>query len=273
MSKQISDYLVVSDMDGTLLRAGIGLPQQNVDAVRAFSEAGGHFTVATGRHKDSARRYLDRIQLSAPAILCNGALIYDYQSGRAIRERCLAHALGVELVRAACAAFPDLGAEIMCPDTIYVAKNNHFAHRHTSTDRLEYIVTDVDSVPQAWYKVLFCIDPEEMARLEAFLQSQYHLGVYFVKTAPQFLEVMADGVNKGEALHFLADYLGLPQDATAAIGDYYNDLELLRAAHFSATLADAPQDIKVHADMVCASCLEGGVAEFLGYLRQNCGRL
>ena len=50
MSKQISDFLVVSDMDGTLLRAGIGLPQQNVDAVRAFSEAGGHFTVATGRH-------------------------------------------------------------------------------------------------------------------------------------------------------------------------------------------------------------------------------
>ena len=49
---------------------------------------------------------------------------------------------------------------------------------------------------------------------------------------------------------------------------YYNDLELLRAAHFSATLADAPQDIKVHADMVCASCLEGGVAEFLGYLRK-----
>ena len=65
----------------------------------------------------------------------------------------------------------------------------------------------------------------------------------------------------------------MPQDATAAIGDYYNDLELLQAAHFSATLADAPQDIKVHADMVCASCLEGGVAEFLGYLRQNCGRL
>jgi len=112
-----------------------------------------------------------------------------------------------------------------------------------------------------------------MARLEAFLRSQHHPGVYFVKTAPQFLEVMADGVDKGEALHFLADYLGLPQDATAAIGDYYNDLELLRAAHFSATLADAPQDIKVHADMVCASCLEGGVAEFLGYLRQNCGRL
>ena len=65
MSKQISDYLVVSDMDGTLLRAGIGLPQQNVDAVRAFSEAGGHFTVATGRHKDSARRYLDRVQPSS----------------------------------------------------------------------------------------------------------------------------------------------------------------------------------------------------------------
>ena len=273
MSKQICDFLVVSDMDGTLLRAGIGLPQQNIDAVEAFSRAGGHFTVATGRHRDSAHRYLDQLPLSAPAILCNGALIYDYTAKTVIRERCLPQALGAQLVRAAGAAFPAVGAEIMCRDTIYIAKNNHFAHRQTSTDRLQYVVTDVDSIPSDWYKILFCIDPAEMGRLEAFLGAQNHLGVYFVKTAPQFLEVMADGVNKGEALHFLADYLGLRQDCTAAIGDYYNDLELLRAAHFSATLADAPQDIKVQADMVCAGCLEGGVAEFLGYLQQNCTRL
>ena len=79
MSEKYSDLLVVSDVDGTLLQAGYGIPKENIDAIDAFVDNGGLFTLATERCIESVGKYIDWLRLSAPAILCNGGLIYDFQ--------------------------------------------------------------------------------------------------------------------------------------------------------------------------------------------------
>lgn len=269
MERNLQDFIVVSDMDGTLLKAGIGVPEENRQAVADFAAAGGRFTIATGRHHPSALRYLSQVDISAPAILNNGALIYDYAADKPLRERFLPQPAARQVLAAAIAAFGGIGAEIMCEKKIYVVKNNAITHRHTSVDRLKYIVTDVENIPQNWYKILFCLPPAQVQPLCDHLQAQNIPGVYYVRTGEDYLEVMAEGVDKGEALHDLAGLLGLGQDGTIAIGDYYNDLQMLRAAHFSVAMQEAPDDIKVEADMVTGPCLEGGVAQFLSYLQRN----
>ncbi|MEG1384721.1 MAG: HAD hydrolase family protein, partial [Oscillospiraceae bacterium] len=75
-AKNINEMLVVSDIDGTLLQAGYGIPKENIDAIDRFVERGGLFTVATGRSVESVRKYVDWINMSVPAILCNGAVLY-----------------------------------------------------------------------------------------------------------------------------------------------------------------------------------------------------
>ena len=48
-----------------------------------------------------------------------------------------------------------------------------------------------------------------------------------------------------------------------AIGDYYNDIELMRAAGHSVAMGNAPKEVQVEADEVTGNCMDGGVAQVL----------
>ena len=68
MKKNISDILVVSDIDNTLLQPGKSIPTYNVEMIKKFQSLGGNFTLATGRSLDSVSKYLGQIKLNFPLI-------------------------------------------------------------------------------------------------------------------------------------------------------------------------------------------------------------
>lgn len=82
--KDFSNWLVVSDIDGTLNNKARKLPRRNYDAIQAFTEAGGNFTLASGRLTSSLKRNYDRITPNQPAVVLNGAGIYDFQQEKMI---------------------------------------------------------------------------------------------------------------------------------------------------------------------------------------------
>ncbi|MBC7324718.1 MAG: HAD family phosphatase, partial [Moorella sp. (in: Bacteria)] len=81
--------LLVADLDGTLTEDGEPVAEQVVVAVREFCRRGGLFTLATGRRPLSARCYLEQLDVTIPAILFNGAWLYDPVSGCPLREKAL----------------------------------------------------------------------------------------------------------------------------------------------------------------------------------------
>ena len=274
MALQISDYLVVSDLDGTLLKAGVGMPEINKEAIAQFSAMGGKFGIATGRAMAGVAPYLPDLQcMSAPAVLCNGALIYDFSTNTVLQENNLPYTVARNLVQTIMARFPTLGVEVMTVKKIFILKNNALSHRHTASDRLKYTMTDVDHLTDRWLKVLFCADPDQLAQVEHFAASLVHDGVYFVRTGENYLEMMCDGVNKASALNQVRSICNIPPGGLVVIGDYYNDLPMLQQADFSVCPENAPDDRKCHCNMVTKSCLEGGVAHFLRYLIKNAAQL
>ena len=71
------------------------------------------------------------------------------------------------------------------------------------------------------------------------------------------------------ALGELCTYMGIPIENTVAIGDYFNDIELMRAAGHSVAMGNAPKEVQLAADTVTGRCLDGGVAEVLyGLIRK-----
>ena len=67
--KDFSNWLVVSDIDGTLNNKARKLPRRNYDAIQAFTEAGGNFTLASGRLTSSLKRnYKIALQAQTPII-------------------------------------------------------------------------------------------------------------------------------------------------------------------------------------------------------------
>ena len=80
--KKFNQYLIVSDLDGTFLGED-GTPiLKNLEALRFFEENGGLFTIATGRDYRVLNYIFPNAKdfLSCPAILCNGAYLYDFNT-------------------------------------------------------------------------------------------------------------------------------------------------------------------------------------------------
>lgn len=53
------------------------------------------------------------------------------------------------------------------------------------------------------------------------------------------------------------------------MGDYYNDLEMIKCADISAVPQDTPDDIKTYADFAAGSCENGAVAAFYRLFNRN----
>ena len=80
--------------------------------------------------------------------------------------------------------------------------------------------------------------------------------------SPDNIEVTAAGVNKGEALLALADCLGIPHEATLAVGDSENDRAMLEKAGVAAVMANGMEHIRAMADIVSENDNDhDGVAE------------
>lgn len=268
--RSIGDFLVVSDIDNTLLSMDNGMPSVNRVTIELFCRMGGHFTLATGRTNESVQHHLGQLPLSAPAITCGGTVIYDFRHDLRIKNATLPAAEALRAVRDVMARFPGIGVEVMTADGhIYVVQSNEYTHRHTQYERLIYVLRPLQEIPPRWNKVLFACPPDWMPALRRFVDAQRYEGVYFVATNAMYFEAMPAGVSKASALAELCDYMRIPLENTVVIGDYYNDVGMMRAAGYAVAVANAPAEVRMAARAVTASCDDGGVAQVLyGLLRR-----
>ena len=92
-------------------------------------------------------------------------------------------------------------------------------------------------------------------------------GVEVVQGSPDNIEVTAAGVNKGESLLALAHHLGIPREATLAVGDSENDRAMLEKAGVAAVMANGMEHIRRLADIVSENDNDhDGVAEIFARL-------
>lgn len=266
MRSPLSEYLVICDMDNTLLTAKEGLPPCNRTVIRLFTELGGRFTVATGRPPASIRAAMQGIELSAPVISCNGALLYDLSRDTVLYRATLDRAQAAAAIADILPKFPRLGVEVMAGNgEMYVLQANEYTHAHQVDEQLGSIACPIECVPDGWVKVVFAADPETIRKLGQYAKTRYYgRDNYFLPTNSIYLEIMPVGVSKATGMHTLCDLMGLPTKQTIVIGDYYNDLELMREAGYAVAVANAPAEVKASADTVTTcTCTEGAVGEYL----------
>jgi len=72
------NILMVTDLDGTLFDSRAQVSQKNMNAINEFRNNGGLFTIATGRAFSYSRFTANELELQIPAIVYNGAAVYDF---------------------------------------------------------------------------------------------------------------------------------------------------------------------------------------------------
>ena len=262
----IKDILVLSDIDNTLLVADKGIPEYNIQMIKKFQELGGNFTIATGRSLESVSHYLDRIELSAPAIIYNGGVIYDFKNKMYIVKEILPESAekALKIIRE---NFPDVGIEIMCDNNrLYMIRENAYTFKHVEDEKLSYVCADISSVKNNWIRVLFADRNSRLLELQEFCKTLPFDDIEFIMTGTVYFEMVPKGISKGAGLKKLCDAMNIDIKDTVAIGDYYNDIEILQMAGLSVCVDNAPQDIKDICHAVVPKCMDGGVGHLLAQI-------
>ena len=267
MSNSLSEYIVVSDIDGTLLQAGYGIPRSNIDAIDRFVSKGGRFTVCTGRCSESVSKITDWIRLSEPAVLCNGAYIYDFSNSKVLYSNPMP-AEARDVVRDIISFFPEVGVEIVVEPSVFVPRMNAETDEHLRKQHMRYILCDLDEIPDRWHKVVFLGRQEILSSIEKYVYNQSSLGGIFssfslMRPGPELIDLVLKGTDKANGFVTLCELIGQDLNNTIVICDYFNDRELMKMGGIRAAVADAPQEIRALADITVSSCLRGGVGEVL----------
>lgn len=265
MIERLSDILVVSDMDNTLLTAKSGIPACNRAAIDLFCSLGGKFTVATGRPPASVRAAIGEQKLSAPAVCCGGAILYDFTRNEPIYRRTMEISGARQAILDIMERFPTIGVEVQTGNgEIRLLRVNRYTQAHLADERLGCILQPLDTLPGDWLKVVFAGDSALLEQIETFAGQNSYPGVYFLRTNTIYYEIMPLGVNKATGLERLCARLAIPMENVIFIGDYYNDLDLMRMAGHSVAVANAPREVQAQADEVTLGrCADGGVGEYL----------
>ncbi len=259
------------------------LGARTVRAVRRLLEAGGLFTVATGRCAASTTRLLQDLALPLPAIAHNGAQTVDLEGGVTSELVTMPGPVVARLVAASAAAGLSVQAYVWTPEQtvelIHGPAKNPPTARYTDT--MGQVVPAVPHDGSAatarrlercrGLSFLYLDDADALAGFFAehcgpdtgvvtsLGKSAYTQGIAVG-------EVQWGEATKANAARRLAQARGLDPSRIVAFGDNANDLPLLRLAGRAYCPPDAAPAVLAEVEGRVAPCAEEGVAIFLEQL-------
>ncbi len=254
---------IITDLDGTLLPASKIPLDQDKKAIRKFEEAGGLFSIATGRTVQASARYAEQLDLKSPMIVFNGAAIYNHQN----QEYLFVHALpdtAKAMTEKIITEQPHAGGEILCLKDTWVVNNTEHEKMHIQICGVSPRYGTVQEVQGTWLKVLFAMSPDEIPAFIQYIQDQHFQGVDFMRSETKFYEMLPEGVSKGSALTAYRNLPGMKEFKFIAVGDFDNDIAMLKAADLAVCPANAADPVKAVSDLILSrSCEEGAMEELI----------
>ncbi|HEY8910747.1 MAG TPA: Cof-type HAD-IIB family hydrolase [Desulfosporosinus sp.] len=255
--------LVAMDLDDTLLRDDWTISPRVLKAIQKAKEQGVKMTIATGRMSISARPYAEQLGLDVPVITYHGAMIQQALSGEILFRRVIPSALATEIVRYV--SGQGIYVQVYLKDRVISEVLNEWSEEYERIASVRIEKADLAALlaqePEGVEKILLMAKESDLDQVAPVLRKLYGEKVHLTKSKPCFLEMTDCSVNKGVALAALAERLGIAQKDVMAIGDSFNDLEMIKYAGVGVAMGNARAEIKEHANIITASNEEDGVAE------------
>jgi Cof subfamily protein (haloacid dehalogenase superfamily) len=258
--------LLALDIDGTLVGDDLVIGPRTRAAVRRAVEEGVAVSLVTGRMVSSAMRFARELELSAPVVGYQGGLIREIPPPGSTRlGRLLFHRpLAADTARDVIAWTREQGLD---PHVNHLERFILRADDPRADDFSAFMGAEAERVPDLLAstthpvtKVLAVGEPPHPHSVADRARARYAGRADVTISHPRFLEFVAPGVSKGRAIRFLARRLRVPLAATMAIGDQWNDLEMLAEVGHGAAMPSAPLQVRSVARYVAPPVDDEGVA-------------
>jgi len=270
------------DLDGTTLLPDTTLGEKTRVCLRKLISKGMQIIIATGRAIEASEKYRSAIDAQGPMVFFNGAEVADVPSGKILYENLIdldvvdygadiARSLGIHYqVYLPAGISPDTGREDPKQkwEALLVDRYGPEAEIYYKHTGIIPVVKDLKSIAlmtnlRGCIKGMYIADPSLHDEIRKRIHERFGDRISILRSFPTFLEVINNGVSKGEGLKVAMKHRGLAPDEVMAFGDEENDLSMFTAAGFCAAPQSAREKIREAAGIIYGPVDKEGLAEYL----------
>jgi Cof subfamily protein (haloacid dehalogenase superfamily) len=258
---------VFLDMDGTLLRSDHSVSDATKETLRKIIEKGVPVILVSARPVNAMLPTWRSLGLTNfPLVSLNGSYIVENDQPVFQAMIDLPTTAGVsEQVR----PFKTTIAYYLQREWYAEVSNEWTAHEQKIMD-VQLGVAPLPALIGEWStrhigpnKMMIMSDPAAISAAEQHLKSIYNGSLNIYTSKPTYLEVMDPRGSKSNGIKFLIDRMKIGQDEIIAMGDNFNDREMIRFAGMGVAMGNAPEEIKKEADYVTDTNNNDGVRKAL----------
>jgi len=268
----MSIRLIALDLDGTLVNSHWEISEKDLQALAAAAERGIQVVLATGRRPHAAAPYVAKMPFPVTIITSNGARITT-PAGEAAYQDFLPRDVALKVLEAlreyrpyTVVTFDVPGRGQITMQDCAVQEGPLGWYVRTSMDHL-LLVPDLSAAVQTDpVQVMVGGPPDRIEGVDPLLhQSEADPSVHLTWTKypgrnVAICDIMNRGCTKGQALKFWATHCGIPASEVMAIGDNFNDIEMLEFAGLAVVMGNHIDGLHRPGWMITAPCDESGVA-------------
>ena len=259
---------VFLDMDGTLLRSDHTVSELTVKTIQNLTEKGIPVILVSARPINAVLPTFRKIGLPAhtPLITLNGSYIVENE------QPIFEAVIDLEITERVTAQVRPYKATI----AYYLQREWYSEVSDAWTDHEQKImdvalqVGPIDRLVKDWSarrigpnKMMVMSEPDNIAGIQQHLRSIYNGRLNIYPSKETYLEVMDTRGSKSNAVRFVGERLGLKPAEIVAMGDNYNDVEMIQFAGMGVAMGNAPDDIKARAGFVTDTNNNDGVRKAL----------
>jgi Cof subfamily protein (haloacid dehalogenase superfamily) len=270
------------DLDGTTLLPDTTLGERTRNCLGKLISAGMQIIISTGRAVESAERYRSAIGAEGPMVFFNGAEVVDVPAGKVLYANLIGNDVidhGIDIARSLGVHYqiylptgisPDTGKEDsnLKYETLLIEKESPESQMYYEHTGISPVIRDLKKTAalpglNGCIKGMFIADPSVHDEIRKRMYERFGSRISVLRSFPTFLEVINNGVSKGEGLKIAMRHRGLKPEEVIAFGDEENDLSMFSAAGFSAAPQNARENIREAAGIVYGHIAEEGLADYL----------
>ena len=259
--------LLVLDIDGTIAGHSNTISEPVKQAIIAAQARGIQVAIATGRMYRSALRFHQDIGSTLPLMAYQGAWIQDPITQKIHRHWAVSREIAYKLLDYF--EQPELRSLL----SVHFYINDQLYVREVTRETKIYAErSDITPIPVGDLRLALTNEPTKILALSddtdvidkllGNLRRQYTPAeLYLTTSVATFFEATNASVNKGTAVRYLAEeLLGLELANVMAIGDNFNDVEMLEYVGLGVAMGNAPAGVQAIAQWVAPSVEEDGAA-------------
>ena len=257
--------MICLDIDGTLLNSKHEISKEVKDAINVAANKRNIPVILVSARMPKGITFLQKeLGIEQPIICYSGALILDKDNKTLSKEVIDVFNLE-EIYKLACEN--NIHVSLYKDDEWYIEELDYWAKQESEITNIIPTVTDFKELIEIWKnegtgpnKILCMAEHDKITLLKEGTKT-IDLNIYPSK--PTYLEIMPAKASKTSAINVLQKKFNIDKSEIIAMGDNYNDIDMLEYAGLGIAMGNAPEDVKKHGDYVTLTNDEDGVAAAL----------